>query len=79
MPRTTDFIIGKSNNFHAMGNPLWYHIAIGMNMLDSDIARQELEGYGLYKQTEDHCNKVYGAVEKILPDMMKTNDYYQHI
>ena len=79
MPRVTDFKIGKSNDFHAMGNPLWYNIAIGMNMLDPLIASQELHDYGIYDVMETRCKNTFDAIEKALPSMVKTNDYYMHI
>ena len=50
-----------------------------MNMLDPLIASQELHDYGIYDVMETRCKNTFDAIEKALPSMVKTNDYYMHI
>ena len=76
MPRKVDYINDKQNNFYNIGNTLWYQIAIGMKLLDPKIAKQELKDYNLYEETEKLYNEIT-EIEKIMPHMIKTNDYYK--
>ena len=76
MPREVDYINDKQNNFYSIGNTLWYQIAIGMKLLDPKIAKQELKDYNLYEETEKLYNEIT-EIEKIMPYMIKTNDYYK--
>ena len=79
MPRTVDYINDIGNNFYSIGNTLWYQIAIGMNLLDSKIAKKELNEYGLSDVTKQLHKKVDNEVTKIMPDCMTTNKYYKSL
>ena len=79
MPREVDYINDKGNNFYSIGNVLWYQIAIGMNLLNPKIAKQELEDYGIYNMTKEMYKQVCYHVDKYLPSCTKTNQYYKSL
>ena len=79
MPRVVDYINDKGNNFYHIGNTIWYQIAIGMKLLNPKIAKQELESYNLYDLTEKHYNEVSNGVKQIMPQCIKTNEYYKSL
>ena len=79
MPRTVDFINDIGNNFYNIGNTLWYQIAIGMNLLNADMAKKELKEYGLYEATKKQHKIVDKAVTNALPNCITTNDYYNSL
>ena len=81
MPRQEDYQspgLGTTY-FYGLGNVLWYQIAIGMKLLNSKIARQELMNYGLYKQIENHYTALKKNVKNIMPTQITTNAYYERI
>jgi len=79
MPRVIDYISDKNNNFYNIGNTLYYQIAIGMKLLNSDIAKQELKGYNLYDKTKNHINLLEENLKKVFPLFIKTNEYYKSL
>ena len=79
MPREVDYINDKGNNFYSIGNVLWYQIAIGMNLLNPKIAKQELEDYGIYNMTKEMYKQVCYHVDKYLPSCTKTIQYYKSL
>ena len=79
MPRDVDYIDDLHNNFYSIGNVLWYQIAIGMNLLDSKIAKDELKNYGLFDVTKKHYEKICGLVDTKVPECIKTNEYYKSL
>ena len=79
MPRAVDYIGNKGNNYCDIGNVLWYQIAIGMNILDPKLARQELQDYNLYNISKQDYKNVSEAVNNYVPNCVKTNDYYKSL
>jgi len=79
MPRDVDYIDDLHNNFYSIGNVLWYQIAIGMNLLDSKMAKDELKNYGLFDVTEKHYKKICELVDTKAPRCIKTNEYYKSL
>lgn len=79
MPREVDYINDKGNNFYNIGNTLWYQIAIGMNLLNPKIAKQELQDYGVYDLTKKMYEKVSYHVNEYVPNCTKTNQYYKSL
>jgi hypothetical protein len=79
MPREVDYINDKGNNFYSIGNVLWYQIAIGMNLLNPKIAKQELQDYNLFDLTKSHYQKVTKTVNEYIPKCIKTNEYYKSL
>jgi tryptophan halogenase len=79
MPREVDYINDKGNNFYSIGNVLWYQIAIGMNLLNPKIAKQELQDYNLFDLTKFHYQKVTKTVNEYIPKCIKTNEYYKSL
>ena len=76
MPRLVDYIDDKNNNFYNIGNVLWYQIAIGMKLLNSKIAKQELKEYGLYEGTKKQYNNIVNQVKTNIHKSTKTNEHY---
>ena len=79
MPREVDYINDKGNNFYNIGNTLWYQIAIGMNLLNPKIAKQELQDYGVYDLTKKMYEQVSYHVNEYVPNCTKTNQYYKSL
>jgi len=79
MPRIVDYINDKGNNFYHIGNTIWYQIAIGMKLLNPDIAKQELESYNLYDLTKQHYEFLCKGVKQVIPQCIKTNEYYKSL
>ena len=79
MPRVIDYISDKNNNFYKIGNTLYYQIAIGMKLLNSDIAKKELEDYNLYDLTKNHISFLQTKLEEAMPLFTKTNNYYKSL
>ena len=79
MPRHIDYINDKRNDFYNIGNVLWYQIAIGMKLFDSKLAKKELMDYGLYDEPKKQYNKVTKFIEKEMPNMIETNEYYRSL
>ena len=79
MPRVIDYISDKNNNFYNIGNTLYYQIAIGMKLLNSDTAKQELKNYNLYDKTKKHVNLLEENLKKVFPLFTTTNEYYKSL
>jgi tryptophan 6-halogenase len=79
MPRVIDYISDKNNNFYNLGNSLWYQIAIGMQSLDDKIAKEELVSYGLYDYIKTKHKIITDNVQKALPNLVDTNDFYDNL
>ena len=79
MPRVIDYISDKNNNFYNLGNSLWYQIAIGMKSLDDKIAKEELISYGLYDLIKNKHKIITDNVQKALPNLVDTNDFYDNL
>lgn len=79
MPRTSDYKGGLNNSFYHLGNTLWLQILHGMKLLDSDIAKTELNDFNLY----NHADRMYDLRNKfdeyILEKSTMNNDYYKNI
>ena len=76
MPRVVDFI---TNDVYYTGNTLWYQIAMGMNILDSTLAKDELKEYNLYEELKQFYNISCSEVERSLYNYPKTCEYYNNI
>ena len=76
MPRENDYINDIGNNFYSIGNTLYYQIAIGMKLLDPNMAKQELKDYGLYNYNKKNYEDITNTVNELMPSYVKTNEYY---
>lgn len=78
MPRGIDYKTTVRENFYDLGNTLWYQILHGMHLLDSGIAKKELESFNLM----DIANKDYATKQilnlKLLPISINTNNFYKN-
>ena len=79
MPRVIDYINDKHNNFYYIGNTLYYQILIGMKLLKSNLAKDELKDYGLYNDTKKLYNNLTEQVKNALPAFSTTNEYYKSL
>ena len=68
MPRYADY--GR-NNFYDLGNTLWYQILMGMKLLDKNIAKKELEQFGLY----DYAKELYENTMNLNNDVINKETY----
>lgn len=79
MPRGDDYHNGKRESLMSLGNVLWYQTAIGMKILDPEVARKELEYFGLNPIIEQDMKHFKDMSDYILPKMMCTDEYYKTI
>jgi flavin-dependent dehydrogenase len=79
MPRVLDYVNDKGNNFYTIGNTLWYQVGIGMKLFNAKVAKQELKDYSLYDLTKEQYKNICQQVNKILPECIKTNEYYKSL
>jgi hypothetical protein len=78
MPREVDYKNIFNGNFHYLGNTLWYQILIGMNLLDSEVAKRELSSFNLHDiaQKQYHLRNQFN---QYLLNHAYDNDYfYKH-
>ena len=78
MPRTVDY--SKKNNFYPrIDNGLWYQICMGMNILNSKIAKDELDYYNLYEIAKQDLQKISKYADENIKNLIKTNEYYKSL
>lgn len=79
LPRPDDYHNGKRDSLMSLGNTLIYQTAIGMKLLNPELARKELEYYGLndiVKEDMEHFKKLSSY---IAPRMMDADQYYKTV
>lgn len=74
MPRFADY--GR-NNFYDLGNTLWYQILMGMKLLDKDIAKKELEQFGLYDYAEELYENTMKLNNQVIKQSINNNLFYE--
>ena len=77
MPRIQDFSDGPMTNYLGLGNALWYQVAMGMHVLDSKLALEELKYYGLLGLAEKEFNDAKNVANYLLPRSMAANEFYK--
>jgi len=78
MPRTIDYST-KGNNFFNLGNSLWYQICMGMNILNSEVAKKELMYYNLYEIAKKDLQKISNYSNNYIKTSSTTNNYYKNL
>jgi tryptophan halogenase len=73
MPRYADY--GR-HNFYDLGNTLWYQILLGMNILDKDVATDELSGFGLDNYAEECYRLTLEEDSDVFRELMSNNVFY---
>ena len=77
-PRVADYQITSDKNFYFLGNTLWLQILMGMDLLDRNMVKEELEYFNLVNEAkQDHLIKkhTYDFLEtKACPN----NFFYKH-
>ena len=73
MPRYADY--GR-HNFYDLGNTLWYQILLGMNLLDKNIAENELKSFDLYDYAEQCYRLTLDDDKKAFNELISNNKYY---
>ena len=73
MPRYADY--GR-HNFYDLGNTLWYQILLGMNLLDKNIAENELKSFDLYDYAEQCYRLTLDGDKKVFNELISNNKYY---
>ena len=77
MPRNTDYFYkGIDMN---VGNSLWLQVGMGMNLFDSDIAKKELNYYGLNDRAKEVMNDILNYSTNYLKNCKTTNEYYGNL
>ena len=78
MPRLIDYKCGiGADNFYNLGNTLWYQILIGMDILDSELAMRELEGFDLMNKAKIDFENRKKFIEHLLSISTTNNDFYK--
>jgi tryptophan halogenase len=78
MPRTVDY--SKKNNFYpSIGNSLWYQICMGMNILNSKVAKKELIYYNLYEKAKCDLQKIKEYSNYHIKKLKTTNEFYKSL
>ena len=73
MPRYADY--GR-HNFYDLGNTLWYQILLGMNLLDKNIAENELKSFDLYDYAKQCYHLTLDGDKKVFNELISNNKYY---
>ena len=68
----------KLYSFYNLGNTLWYQVLIGMKLLDSNLAKEELKSWNLYDVAEKHYNEMLHFNKFIIKKAYSTNDFYKN-
>lgn len=79
MPRMNDYQGGLYNTFYQLGNTLWYQILLGMNLLNSEIAKRELDDFGLMKYADDRHNKKLNVANWIIDNSIDSENLYKNL
>jgi tryptophan halogenase len=78
MPRTIDYSI-KGNNFFNLGNSLWYQICMGMNILNSEVAKKELFYYNIYERAKQDLQQISNYSNNYVKEALTTNQFYKKL
>jgi tryptophan halogenase len=78
MPRVSDYKGRLNDNFYHLGNTLWMQILIGMDLLDSKIALDELNDFKLYDFAKSEYDKRNHFTNHALSVSLNNNDFYKH-
>lgn len=78
MPRTVDYKGGLNDNFYHLGNTLWMQILIGMDLLDSEVALDELKDFKIYENADKDYNLRKQFTNHMLTISLKNNDFFKH-
>ena len=77
MPRNIDYFYkGIDMN---VGNSLWLQVGMGMNLFDSDIAKKELNYYGLNDRAKQTMRDIINYSTNYLKNCKTTNEYYGNL
>ncbi len=78
MPRVVDYKGNLNDNFYHMGNSLWMQILMGMDLLDSEIALDELKDFKIYEDADRDYNLRKEFTNHALTISLKNNDFFKH-
>ena len=76
MPRVPDY--NHKGRLHDIGNALWIQVGQGMNLFDSEIAKKELEYYGLYETAKKDLQGINEFASYCCDRAMTTNEYFKN-
>ena len=76
MPRDKDYE-ANTHLFYNLGNTLWVQILMGMKLLDSEIAKEELKAFGLWEWIEDVYKKRTAFELYVLDRACDNNNFYR--
>jgi len=78
MPRQHDYDSRKNDNFIDLGSTLWYQILIGMDLLDPELAYNELKSFNLYEIAEMDFKRRSQFIDNLVKSCISTNDFYKN-
>lgn len=79
MPRVSDYVYNAKHNFYSLGNSLWYQILIGMDLLDSQVAKNELIEYNLYEHAKKDYEYRSSFTQWFINNCKDTNSVYENL
>ena len=79
MPRVVDYLEARIPYFYNLGDGLWYHMAFGMGLLDSKLAKHELDYYGLYEKAKSHFKSIQKFSGESVLNAATTNQFFREM
>ncbi len=79
MPRVIDYLEARIPYFYNLGDGLWYHMAFGMGLLDSKLAKHELDYYGLYEKAKSHFKSIQKFSGESVLNAATTNQFFREM
>jgi tryptophan halogenase len=70
MPRVVDY------DYYGINNSLWYQIAIGMKLFNPKLAMQELNEYGLFRETDSFHQRLKAKIDDEMNNAVDTEMWY---
>lgn len=77
LPRTVDYKSKLGDSFYHLGNTLWLQILMGMKILDSDMAKKELEQFDMYKYSENRYKAITNIENYCVNKAIENNSFYK--
>lgn len=79
LPRPDDYHNGRRDSMMGLGNVLIYQTAIGMKLLDPELARKELDYYQLNEVIQNDMDYFKRLSAYVVPRMMSADEYYKKV
>jgi tryptophan halogenase len=77
MPRKTDYT--HKGIYYGIDNSLWLQVGMGMNIFDSNIAKEELNYFNLYNKAQNDLIDIKEKASNIVSKLQTTNEFYKSL